>query len=111
MQAAMGKPLRHTRLPLDGRLRDVALSLLAPTGSGAVAALRIEARALDLLAELASSFQRSGERMPLSPRDRDRMFALRERIEGDPGSIGSLNQLAATHGVSASKLKRDFFLA
>lgn len=112
MRAAMDKPLRQKRQPLDSRLRDVALSVLAPpVASGAVAALRLEAHALDLLAGLAASIVDSTPSHSLSRRDRDRMFAVREMIETDPASVASLATLAAAHGVSASKLKRDFFLA
>lgn len=111
MHAAMDKPLRHRRRPLDAHLRDIAISVLAPIENGAIAALRMEARGLDLLAGLGSSFFDSSARLSLSPRDRDRMFAVRQTIEADPASVASLAMLAAAHGVSASKLKRDFFLA
>ncbi len=111
MHAAMQEPSRYRRQSLDPKLRDIALSVLAPIESGAIAALRVEARALDLLAGLAASFQEAHDGLSMSRRDRDRMIVVRETIEADPASVASLAALASAHGVSASKLKRDFFLA
>jgi AraC-like DNA-binding protein len=111
MRLAMDRPLRHRRRPLDAHFRDIAQAVLESGEGGAVAALRLEARALDLLAALGSSFRDPGRQTSLSVRDRDRMFSIRQVIERDPGSVGSLTTLAAQHGVSASKLKRDFFIA
>ena len=44
-------------------------------------------------------------------RDRERVRAVREAVESSPSAYGSIGALAAAHGVSASKLKRDFFMA
>ncbi len=111
IRAAMDRPLRQIRRPLDPRFRELALSALDLRESGAIAALRLEAYALDLLAGLAGSFRDAHAPSTLSRRDFDRMMAVREVIEGDPAAVESLAALAVAHGVSASKLKRDFFLA
>ncbi|MCO5082940.1 MAG: helix-turn-helix transcriptional regulator [Rhizobiaceae bacterium] len=111
IREAMDRPLRQMRRPLDARFRELALSTLNLGESGAIAALRLEAQALDLLAGLVGSFRDAHAPSNLSRRDFDRMMAVRDAIEGDPASVESLTALAAAHGVSASKLKRDFFLA
>jgi AraC-like DNA-binding protein len=111
LREAMARPLRNMRLPLDPRLKAMAQTILALRSGGALAALRLEAWALDLLVELAASFHRRPTRQILAPVDRDRIHAIRDFIETDPQKVGSLAELAQSHGISASKLKRDFFLA
>lgn len=78
-----GLSLRQIRRPLDPRFRELALSALDLRESGAIAALRLEAYALDLLAGLAGSFRDAHAPSTLSRRDFDRMMAVREVIEGD----------------------------
>ncbi len=108
---ALSRRAFHRRLPMKNWLREVAHRSLGPIGTGAVAALRIEAAALDFLAALADGFGQSDRQNPMSLRDRERIQAAREMIETEPASIASIGRLAASHGVSASKLKRDFFIA
>lgn len=110
MRAAMDRPLVRRQRALDPRLRDTALSVLAPAVGGAVTALQLEATALDMLASLAATYRGLDPLNRLLSRDRDRMFAVRDAIEANPGSVASLASLAAAYGISASKLKRDFFL-
>lgn len=111
LREAMQNPLRSRRGILDPRLRQVAENVLAIRSGGAMTALRMEAWALDLLAELAGSFSAPRKPERLSPLDRDRMYAIRQFLETHPQKVGTLGNLAAEYGVSASKLKRDFFLA
>ncbi|CAH1688568.1 putative HTH araC/xylS-type domain-containing protein [Hyphomicrobiales bacterium] len=108
---AMRKPLQSRRAPLPPRLRMLAHTALDLGGTGAIAALKLEAWTLDLLAELVTSFHQSADRIALPRIDYDRVRAIRELIESDPGSAGGIGVLAQRYGVSASKLKRDFFLA
>lgn len=110
LRHSMEGPFRQTRRALDSNLRDLAIATLNARGTGAVAALRLEARALDLLAALADSFHEDERPSGLLRRDYDRVMEVRRLIEDDPASVASLTALAATHGVSASKLKRDFFV-
>ncbi|MGV6875847.1 helix-turn-helix transcriptional regulator [Pseudochelatococcus sp. B33] len=111
LREAMRKPLRSRHGILDPRIRQVAERVLAIRSGGALTALRMEAAALDLLAELAGSFHAKPKPERLSPADRERIYAIREFLETHPEDVGSLGRLATEYGVSASKLKRDFFLA
>lgn len=108
MRGAMERPLHARRLTLTPQLRQVAREVFSPTGVGASAALRVEARAIDLLIALAGAFHAPGPCCCRS-RDRDRAHAVRAEIERDPGGVQNLTELAARHGASVSKLKRDFF--
>lgn len=114
LRLAMERPLAIRRQPLTADLQRIAWSALRPPEPAALAALHYESRALDLLVALTTALQ--GEEMPtpgqsLRARDRDRMMAVRERIDADPAGVAALATLAAEFGVSPSKLKRDFFCA
>lgn len=108
LRRAIEQPLAFRRRPLHDRIRRVALEAFDGSRTGLAAALRVEARSLDLIVELAAPFGPSDATARVT-RDRDRIFAVREEIERDPSRIRTLQELAARHGVSASKLKRDFF--
>jgi len=113
LRAAMERPLCVTRRPLDAHLKRIAWQVLqAPVAPG-LAALVLESRALDLLVALVDALgdSETGNADALRSRDRDRIMAVRARIDDDPASIASLTGLAEAFGVSASKLKRDFFSA
>lgn len=113
LRYAMERPLSVMRRPLDAHLRRIAWQVLQPPPEAGLAALMLESRALDLLAALVESLGRAAPQSAeaLRARDRDRVMAIRERIDADPASIASLIGLAEEFGVSASKLKRDFFSA
>ncbi|MEW5421226.1 helix-turn-helix domain-containing protein [Amorphus sp. 3PC139-8] len=108
---SMNRPAFHSSRPLPTRFRELASNALTPIGTGGVAAMRLEAMALDLLATLAESAFEPEQIDPLPRRDRYRIRAVREAIETRPAEIASLAALSAEFGVSPSKLKRDFFLA
>lgn len=113
LRLSMERPLSVTRRPLDAHLRRIAWQVLEPPPAAGLAALMLESRALDLLGALVEAV---GEATPqgvdaLRARDLERVKAMRERIDTDPASIVSLTGLAEEFGVSASKLKRDFFSA
>ncbi|MDE1569131.1 helix-turn-helix transcriptional regulator [Aquabacter sp. P-9] len=113
LRLSMERPLHVLRRPLDAHLRRIAWQVLEPPKAAGLAALMLESRALDLLGALVEAV---GEATPqgadaLRARDLDRVKAIRERIDADPASIVSLAGLAEEFGVSASKLKRDFFSA
>lgn len=107
VRESIERPLMVRRRPLTDRVRQMALEAFAVSQTGLIAALKLEARTLDLVIELASSFQH-GPGLNAIARDRDRVFAVREAIERNPAQPSSLSDLAERHGVSASKLKRDF---
>lgn len=111
VREAMLRPMRGKQNILDQRLRGVAEMVLATQGTGALAALRLEAWSLDLLAELVSSFRAPQKQIPLSSTDRERIHSVRQQLEAAPEASGSISELARQYGVSASKLKRDFFIA
>lgn len=113
LRMSMQRPLNVTRRPLDAHLRRIAWQVLQPPPIAGLAALMLESRALDLLAALAESLGEAARHGAdaLRARDRDRIMAIRQRIDADPASIVSLIGLAEEFGVSASKLKRDFFSA
>lgn len=111
LREAMRRPMKSQRRMMDPRIRTVAEMTLKAHSNGPLAAMRLEAWALDLLAELIMSFQEPTRPLPLSPVDRDRIQAVHDLLETRPETAGSLGELARQHGVSASKLKRDFFIA
>ncbi len=113
LRDSMERPLNVMRRPLDAHLRRIAWQVLQPPPEAGLAALMLESRALDLLAALVESLGRAAPQSAeaLRARDRDRVMAIRARIDADPASIASLIGLAEEFGVSASKLKRDFFSA
>lgn len=111
VREAMLRPMRGKQNILDQRLRGVAEMVLAAQGTGALAALRLEAWSLDLLAELVSSFRAPQKQIPLSSTDRERIHSVRQQLEAAPEASCSISELARQYGVSASKLKRDFFIA
>lgn len=111
LQQSMTRPLQGRRTPLDPRHRQLAAMALDMNASGPVAALRLEAWTLDLLCELISSFRPDLRAAKLAPRDHDRVHAIHALIAANPGGVSGVTALAQAHGVSASKLKRDFFLA
>ena len=110
LREAMQKPMRSRRGILDPRLRQVAENVLAIRSGGVMTALRMEAWALDMLAELTGSFSTPRKAERLTPLDRDRIHEIRQFLEAHPQQVGTLGELAAQYGVSASKLRRDFFL-
>lgn len=111
VREAMLRPMRGRQNILDPRLRGVAEMVLATRTTGALTALRLEAWALDLLAELVASFHAPHKPMPLSSTDHERIHSIRHQLETTPETSGSISELARQYGVSPSKLKRDFFLA
>lgn len=112
LRAAMEQPLAITRRPLDTHLRRIASQVLQAPATPGLAALVLESRALDMLVALVDALGESGPQTDaLRGRDRDRIMAVRARIDADPAGIVSLAGLAEEFGVSASKLKRDFFCA
>lgn len=111
IRAAFERPTSNDRLPLDARLQHLAHRILALRETGPLAAMRLEAWSLDLFAELTAAFHRVPAKPAMSPSDRERVAAVREFLERDAGAAGTLTDIAARHGVSASKLKRDFFQA
>ncbi|MFG1361012.1 helix-turn-helix transcriptional regulator [Xanthobacter pseudotagetidis] len=113
LREAMERPLSVTRRPLDAHLKRVAWQVLQAPAAPGVAALVLESRGLDLLVALVEGL---GDSAPatadaLRARDRDRIMAVRARIDADPATVASLAGLADEFGVSPSKLKRDFFSA
>ncbi len=113
LRTAMERPLSVTRRPLDAHLKRIAWQVLQAPAAPGLAALVLESRALDLLVALVDSLGSgdAGQADALRARDRDRIMAVRARIDDDPASIISLTGLAEGFGMSASKLKRDFFSA
>ncbi len=113
LQAAMERPLCIRRRALDAGLKQVAWQVLRPPPVPELAALVLESRALDLLVALTDSFGDADQYGvdALRARDRDRIMAVRARIDTDPASVSSLAMLAEEFAMSASKLKRDFFSA
>ncbi|QTL03953.1 helix-turn-helix transcriptional regulator [Aquabacter sp. L1I39] len=113
LRQSMERPLSVTRRPLDAHLKRIAWQVLQAPPEAGLAALMLESRALDLLAALVETLGNAGPQSAeaLRGRDRDRVMAIRARIDADPASITSLIALAEEFGVSASKLKRDFFSA
>lgn len=113
LQAAMEQPLSIRRRALDAGLKQVAWQVLRPPPVPELAALVLESRALDLLVALTDSFGDADMLGvdALRTRDRDRIMAVRARIDADPATVSSLGMLAEEFAMSASKLKRDFFSA
>jgi AraC-like DNA-binding protein len=114
MRAVIERPTTTRRRALDARLKQIAFAVHNPPGEGAIGALYLESRALDLLALLAAEFQ-GGDPSPrpanLAAHALDRIVAVRERIDRDPSALTTIAALAAEFGMSASKLKQDFVSA
>lgn len=114
LRAAMESPTSLKRRSLDARLRQIAWSVLHPPENAAIAALHLESRALDLLIVLLGELsdregQPNGARLTAGALER--IMAVREKIDADPAAITTLATLASSFGMSASKLKQDFFVA
>lgn len=114
LRAAMESPTSLKRRRLDARLRQIAWSVLHPPENAAIASLHLESRALDLLIALLNELSDEDGKpsgAELTARALERIMTVRERIDADPAAVTTLAALAASFGMSASKLKQDFFVA
>lgn len=114
LRVAMERPTALKRRALDARLRQIAWSVLHPPENAAIAALHLESRGLDLLIALLGELSKqetSASSAQLSASALERIMAVREKIDADPAAITTLATLASAFGMSASKLKQDFFVA
>lgn len=114
LRAAMERPTSLKRRTLDARLRQIAWSVLHPPENAAIASLHLESRGLDLLIALLgelSDGQSTTNGTQLTAGALERIMAVRERIDADPAAVTTLAAMAAAFGMSASKLKQDFFVA
>lgn len=114
MRAALERKTSTHKRPLDSKLRQLAWAIQNLPMSGAVASLYLESRTLDLLASLMAEFEIDAASPPpanLTPHTFDRVVAVRQKIDRDPGSMTTISALAAEFAVSPSKLKQDFATA
>jgi len=96
-------------LPLSANMVLVAHSLLDNPFRKGVRLLHAEAKALDLLCEVLHSAEaESSDRPTLSEREIRQLDTARRILTADLGASQTIGDIAASIGMSASKLKRAF---
>jgi AraC-like DNA-binding protein len=117
LQRELGWTLGGTRtpvvLPLTQSIDRMAREVVQNRLIGARHGTFIHARALDLLCTLASEWDAAAasyeaEALGLTPRDRERIQSLRDKLESMAHHPPSMSQLARLAGMNKTKLMRGF---